>query len=53
MWNFVIVFVHQTSREEMSFQVQERVILFLFKLLVDGVVRELFVVEQSVSVNDL
>jgi hypothetical protein len=50
MWNFVIVFVHQTSREEMSFQVQERVILFLFKLLV---VRELFVVEQSVSVNDL
>jgi hypothetical protein len=50
MWNFVIVFVHQTSREEMSFQVQERVILFLFKLLV---VRELFVVEQSDSVNDL
>jgi hypothetical protein len=42
--NFVI-FLHQTDGEEMFFQVQENVIIFLFKLLVNRVVHILFGVE--------
>jgi hypothetical protein len=35
-------FVHQTVGEEMFFQEQERVIIFLIKLLLDRVAHELF-----------
>jgi hypothetical protein len=43
--SFIRFFVNQNSAKEMFFEEQEIVIGFLFKLLIDGVVRELFRVE--------